>query len=696
MKELSSIIISPLIIALLCIFFSWLMYRSNRDIDGIRQLAIGTAVYQIGQILVMAQPLLPLWLGSFVANHVFLLALLYMLSGILYFFGQRLSLRLTLPGCMIFSLLLTYFTYAEPDVDKRIMLVSLMYIVMMALMISIIARYRGNNYSIAAILFYTIASICILIMLYRLGYLFFIGSLGNITNGKLAHNLIIGLSLFFSYSIMLGFFLLCNERQMLHIRQLQQRAEDMVMEKSQLLTFLSHELRTPLNAIVGKAQLIASQTTNPTLRYDCELITEAGMELSVITQQVLIQAEAENTQSLAVPEPIWLANWLKRLIDIYQPLAMAKNLELALKLNDLPTPYVMLNKTKLRQILTNLISNAIKYSEQGKVTLSVSHSSLDKNYTFNVIDQGVGIAEHEQNKILHPFSRADNSLHQEGYGLGLALTQQILRTLNSQLYFYSKSGHGSHFYFSLPLPPATTQSKEVLIHNHPVPVLVIEDIPLNHLIIEEMLRQDGHQPDCVTTLATARKYLKQHHYELIILDLNLPDGDGLTFFKELQQTHINPPEVIILTADTSQSLRDDCLAAGINTVIYKPLSLQTLRQTIATIQAATVPPVLQLANSNTFLQTAIYLPEERIHKKLQKLSEELSDLINRITLPPLQSTQQQLHKLTSTASTLGLEKLTKVSRRLEQQLDLLDQDMINYLHNLAQHSCTALKEKIEA
>ncbi len=682
------------VIALLCIFFSWLMYRSNRDIPGVQHMALGMSVYQLGQVLMVLQPLLPVWLGILVANHIFLFALLYILNGTLQFFGKRLSLKLAAAGCLSFSVPFIYFIYAEPDVDARVALSSLMFMTMLTLLIGIITRYRNGNYQVATTLFYTIGGVCILMMCYRLFHVMFIGTLGNMSGTHLAHQLIAGLSLFFSYAMLLGFFLLCNERQVLQIRHLQQQAERMATEKSQFLAFLSHELRTPLNAIVGKTQLIALQTADPVLRYDCELITEAGMELSVITQQVLTQAEAENDQNLVIAEPVWLADWLKRLLDTYRPLAAAKNLELQLQLHNLPEPYVMLNKTKLRQVLTNLISNAIKYSEQGKITLSANYLAQDNSYTFDVTDQGSGIAEHEQSKILRPFSRAGNSQYQEGSGLGLALTQQILNTLNSTLQFHSKLHQGSSFYFSLTLPPAAAPDEPVKIHTEATPVLVVEDIPLNRQIIRGMLQQDGHQPDCVTTLATAREHLKQQYYELIILDINLPDGNGLAFFNELQQTHINPPAVIILTADTRKSLRDSCLAAGVSAVIYKPLSLHTLQQTIAAYQSATaLPPVLQLADSNTFLQLAAYLPEERIQQKLSGLAAELSELINNIAVPQQPDSRLQLHKLTSTAATLGLEKLATVCIRLEQNLDLLNKDMVYYLHSLAQYSCDALHKK---
>lgn len=654
-----------LIPCFLCVFFSWLLYQSNRRMTGTKSWSLGTATFGCALLFYNWVHVVPVPFGVVIANHLFLAGLVLQLIGTQQFFNRPVAKQPIIIGVVLFSLSYCYFYYVEPNTNARIIIFSLSYIIITSSILQLVTRYRGEHFRIAVISLYVAIGLGLALMSYRIGITLFPDLFGGKTGLTLINQLISGPPFFICCGMLLGFFSLCSERQFLHIQHLNKQAQQQADNKQKLLAFLSHEFRTPLNAIVGKAQLLSRQLDSAAARYDCELIAEAGMALSAVNQNILYQAEAEHSGILIkTTETIELRDWLKRLTDTYRMMAEGKGLQLCLTVStDVPV-YVQCNKTILQQVLVNLISNAIKYSDAGQIMLNVAPGDTDQ-YKFSISDQGQGIPETEQQKVLLPFGRAWHSMQQEGSGLGLALTQQLLHSIGSSLAFNSTYGQGSRFYFSLFLPavttaPAANASTADLAESKTVKhVLIVEDVPLNQKVISGMIAHIKHVSTMAATLSHAEELLRCQLFDLILLDLNLPDGDGLAFFKRIKAQHPLMPDTHIVTANISIATRQQCLAEGIKTVLYKPILLEGLQELFMQKTEA-----LPLLDKKQFWQLARYIPDETLQRQLQQLNSDIEEIINQLEIANLEHQSTLIHKLAGKAATLGLVKLAQTCHNL--------------------------------
>lgn len=449
---------------------------------------------------------------------------------------------------------------------------------------------------------------------------------------------------------------------------------------------------------MGKAQLIAQGTTSEQIRYDCGLIVDAGMALSSMAKQILEHSRLEHGNVSIELSDVLLNEWLSRLIDTYQPMADEKQILLHLEVVAEHNQYYRFDQGKIRQVLTNLLSNAIKYSDSGTVLLKAAVAPNQHTISFHVMDQGIGISETEQLNLLQPFSRANNSKNREGSGLGLALSQRILQSLGSRLQFSSSLGKGSHFFFELavePSPPLLMPQENKAAT--PLSILVVEDVLMNQQIFTAMLELDGHQVCCVDSIALALAFTQLHQVDLILLDMNLTDGDGLEFYQQLSRQQRDPPVTVMLTADVSEALKQRCLSAGIAGVLHKPLTLPSMRQCLSDLKRADVSPrILRLyANTATFMQIAQYLPAATVRDKVDNLHHEFTDAIALLQRAKEDTAecQKQLHRLASLSASLGLEVLADHCRALEQQqpVTTINLDLMSVL---AQRSVAQLKTKV--
>lgn len=648
-----------LIPCFLCVFFSWLLYRSNRTTPGIKCWSSGIAVFACVLLIYNWLHIIYLPFGILIANHLLIFGMLLQIVGTQQFFDRPVTKRPLMIIALLFSLIYCYFFYIQPDTNVRVVLFSLTYMISTSSILVLIRRYKGEYYRIAATSIYVAVSLGLVLMSYRIGVTLFADFFGGDTGKKLINQLISVTPFFICCAMLLAFFSLCNERQYIHIQQLKKRAQQQADNKQKLLAFLSHEFRTPLNAIVGKAQLLSRQLDSAAARYECELIAEAGLALSAINQHILRQAETEHTGVAdQKAEVIEIAEWLKRLTDTYRLMAEAKGIKLLLQLSEDVPGYLRINKTLVQQVLTNLISNAIKYSDNGQIILSVSTTDEANHYKFSISDEGQGIPAHEQQKVLLPFGRAWQSLQQEGSGLGLALTQQLLHAMGSTLAFISNLGQGSCFYFSLYMPVAAPDIEikwnasaavtPKIIKN----ILVVEDVLLNQQVIAGMLAHIQHKSTMATTLSQAEEQLHSQLFDLILLDLNLPDGDGLEFFKRMKAEHPLMPETHILTANIAKITEQQCLATGVKSVLYKPVLLDDLQQLLAETDKTGL-----IFDKEQFWQLARYIPHSSLQLQLQQLDVDFADLLNQLKIGDSELQHQLFHKLAGKAATLGLMRL---------------------------------------
>lgn len=685
------------VVTLICAVFSWPMYWANRKVPGTLWWAIANSVLPVALICLSSQPFTPIWLGVVVANHLLLLHALLLVYGTWLFFGQKPRLPLLSVIALCFCLPFLYFSYLSPNTDARIVLGSLMFIATLSLMVQSTATRPKGEFTVGAILIYSVLGTTFILMLYRIIHVLFIGSIDSIFTNTTLNLVVSGISYFNSYGLTLSFYMLCHEKQLQHIKELRKEAQQQAEQKSRFLAFLSHELRTPLNAIVGKAQLIALNTDSLQIQHDCSLIADAGMSLSTMAKQILEHSRLEHGNVSIEISNVQPDLWLQRMRDMYLPMAKAKSLDLRLEIhNDTGLSYSF-DQGKVEQVLTNLLANSIKYSDKGTIVLKAEIMDNHEKIRFHVTDQGIGISEADQSTLLQPFTRAGNSKNREGSGLGLSLSQSILAVLGSQLCFSSELGKGSHFYFEVGVSAATKSSpKADIAVVQPLSVLLVEDVKLNQQIIGGMLEHDQHRVLCADSVQQALQLAATNSFDFILLDMNLPDGNGIQFYQQLCQLNPSPPVTVMLTADISEELKTVAQDAGINALLHKPITLTSLRQCLSTqFTDKNQQPQRQAANLETFMQIAKHLPEQTVKNKLNLLHHELLCCIEQIkqALPEKANTQIALHRLTSLSATLGLEQLTDQCSALERQLQELEHHQLTLLSEMTEKAVHQLKEK---
>ncbi|MEZ4708383.1 MAG: ATP-binding protein [Caldilineaceae bacterium] len=380
-------------------------------------------------------------------------------------------------------------------------------------------------------------------------------------------------------------------------------AEEANRAKSSFLANMSHELRTPLNAILGYAQLLQNRATSQETRgAGLDTIYESGQHLLALIDNVLDLAKIEAGKVDYQPARLYLPALLQSISKIVQYQAQAKSLVYTYAADaDLPD-YIVGDERLLRQVLLNLLGNAIKFTHDGRVTLIVQRltTGAGQALRFSVKDEGVGIAPEQLAKIFLPFEQAHVAQSRaSGTGLGLTISQQLLTIMESRLYVKSTVGHGSTFWFDLALvePPAATipagPTLRAPIIGYDGPrqqVLVADDNPANRQVLHDMLAIVGFEVLLANDGLQAHEAALAHQPCLILMDLVMPGMNGIEASAAIRkaqaqrtETSAAPPRPVIIAVSASAlaSEQERSLAAGCDAFLTKPIDWRQLSDLLA-------------------------------------------------------------------------------------------------------------------
>lgn len=487
------------------------------------------------------------------------------------------------------------------------------------------------------------------------------------------------------------------EMQNLDLKLARGVAETASRVKSEFLADMSHEIRTPLNAIVGFINLLKKTTLNLKQTEYVQVLSKSSNTLLSIINDILDFSKIEAGKLTIERVPMNIQECVEDCLNLLMPNAVDKSLALIPMIySDIPL-HVMGDALRIKQVLTNLVNNAIKYTDQGSIIVRVM---LEREYQckalirISVTDTGIGLSTLEQQELFKAFRQLKNGINQKfaGTGLGLVISKKLVEQMDGEIGLESELGKGATFWFTFevdclrtaPFTPSTTQSSSnEPLFTVPLKVLIVDDNPENLKLIDMILRELNIQTKAASSGQAAVQFYQEapNEYHLIFMDIRMPGMNGIEathHIREYEKTHnIKPVPIIALTAHALINEREALLKANIDDCMTKPIDEQTLYNIIRkwSLTRSSLP-ILDHALAIKLAGGKKELAEELLTKLLSTLPNDLEQMQTTFEEKDWERLRDQVHRLHGACCYCGVPTLKKCAHKLENTIATRALDII--------------------
>ncbi|MDB5956831.1 ATP-binding protein [Ramlibacter sp.] len=466
--------------------------------------------------------------------------------------------------------------------------------------------------------------------------------------------------------------------------------------RAEFLAAMSHEIRTPMTGVLGMVDLLSSEQLNPRQRSYVDAMRSSGRHLLSIINDILDFSRIESGKLELEVVDFSLRESIEHLRSLAHPLAVERGLPLHFELDAVQADALRGDPLRLRQVLLNLVGNAIKFTEQGKVTLTVSQRPREDAagwcVRFAVQDTGVGIDPAQLQQLFAPFTQADRSIARQygGSGLGLAISQRLVQAMGGELEATSVPGEGSTFCFELPLAPGDPRAAAVVESAQARPVaprriLVAEDVEINRQILRTTLARQGHHVVFAHDGAQALELVQRQRFDIVLMDVQMPVLDGVEATRRIRQLPgpVSGIPIIGLTANVMARERERYLGAGMNACLAKPIEWRQLEAALADygeggLGASALDPwaedagmaasPLELVDDRALADLRELAGDEQVVELLRVGMRGYEDYCQRMEAPGVtaEAMLRDAHRLKGSSGTLGFGAISRLASIIEE------------------------------